>query len=72
MCKASVVVVVVVAVAAAAAADVVVVVVAIVIFRFNLFFSWRCGPTRAMASSVTRFLDHTKRRTTVGRTPLDE
>jgi len=29
----------------------------------------RCGPTRAMASSFTRFLDHT-RRTTVGRTPL--
>jgi len=33
---------------------------------------WRCGPTRAMASSFTRFLDHTQRRTTVGRTPLDE
>ena len=33
----------------------------------------RCGPTRAMASSfLTRFLDHTQRRTTVGRTPLDE
>jgi len=26
----------------------------------------------AMASSFTRFLDHTQRRTTVGRTPLDE
>jgi hypothetical protein len=25
-----------------------------------------------MASSFTRFLDHTQRRTTVGRTPLDE
>jgi hypothetical protein len=35
-------------------------------------FSWRWGPTRAMARSFTRFLDHTKRRTTVGRTPLDE
>ena len=33
---------------------------------------WRCGPTRAMASSSLRFLDHTKRRTTVSRTPLDE
>ena len=32
---------------------------------------WRCGPTRAMASSFLRFLDHTQRRTTVGRTPLD-
>ena len=37
-----------------------------------LFFLWRCGPTRAMASSFLRFLDHTKRRITVGRTPLDE
>jgi len=26
----------------------------------------------AMASSFTRFLDHTQRRTTLGRTPLDE
>ena len=33
---------------------------------------WRCGPTRAMVSSFLRFLDHTQRRTTVGRTPLDE
>ena len=33
---------------------------------------WRCGPTRAVASSFTRFLDHTQRHTTVGRTPLDE
>ena len=32
---------------------------------------WRCGPTRAMASSFTGYLDHTKRRITVGRTPLD-
>ena len=32
----------------------------------------RCGPTRAMASSVLRFLDHTQRRITVSRTPLDE
>jgi hypothetical protein len=27
---------------------------------------------RAMASSFTRFLDHTQRRTTIGRIPLDE
>jgi hypothetical protein len=33
---------------------------------------WRCGPTRTMASSFLRFLDHIKRRTTVGRIPLDE
>ena len=36
------------------------------------FFLWRCCPTRAMASSFTRFLDHTQRRITVGRTLLDE
>ena len=33
---------------------------------------WRCDPTPAMASSFLRFLDHTQRRTTVGRTPPDE
>jgi hypothetical protein len=33
---------------------------------------WRCNPTRVMASSFLMFLDHTQRRTTVGRTPLDE
>jgi hypothetical protein len=37
-----------------------------------LLFSWLCCPTRAMASSFTRFLDHTQRRATVGRTPLEE
>ena len=36
------------------------------------FFLWRCGPTRAMASSFLMFLDHTQRRTIDGRTPLDE
>jgi len=36
-----------------------------------IFFLWLCSPTRAMASSFLRFLDHTQRRTTVGRTPLD-
>src|SRR5215510_14280910 len=35
-------------------------------------FVWLWSPTQAMASSFTRFLDHTLRRTTVGRTPLDE
>jgi len=33
---------------------------------------WRDNPQRARASSFTRFLDLTQRRTTVGRTPLDE
>ena len=39
-----------------------------------LFFPplWRCDPMRVMASSFLRFLDHTRRRTTVGRTPLDD
>jgi len=43
-----------------------------IFYIFLLSFLWRCGPTRAMASSFLRFLDHTQRRTTVGRTPLDE
>ena len=30
-----------------------------------------CAPARVMASSFTRFLDHTRRRTAFGRTPLD-
>jgi len=33
---------------------------------------WRDSPQWAKASSFARFLDHTQRRTTVGRTPLDE
>ena len=40
--------------------------------RSFFFCLWRCDPTRVMASSFLRFLDHTQRRTTVGRTPLDE
>ena len=34
----------------------------------RFFFLWRCGPTRAMASSFTRFLNHRQRSTAVGRT----
>ena len=42
-------------------------------YEFHGFFLlWRCDPTRVMASSFLRFLDHTQRRTTVGRTPLDK
>ena len=37
-----------------------------------LFFIWRNSPKWARASSFTRFLDHTRRHTTFGRTPLDE
>jgi len=33
---------------------------------------WRDSPRWARVSSNTRFIDHTQRRTTVGRTPLDE
>jgi uncharacterized membrane protein YcgQ (UPF0703/DUF1980 family) len=36
------------------------------------YFLWVCSPVRAMASSFTRFIDHTQRRATVGRIPLDE
>ena len=40
---------------------------------FMVFFPlWRCSPTRAMTSSFLGFRDHTQRRATVGRTPLDE
>jgi hypothetical protein len=45
--------------------------VSIYIRKF-FFFLWRCDPTRVTASSFLRFLDPTQRRTTVGRTPLDE
>jgi len=38
----------------------------------NTYFFWRSSPKWARASSFTRFLDHTQRRTTVGMTPLDE
>jgi len=41
-------------------------------YSIFFFFLWRCAPTRAMASSFLRFLDHTQRRTKVGRTPLYE
>ena len=36
------------------------------------FFQWCCGPTRAMASSFLSILDHTQRRTTLVRHPLEE
>ena len=38
----------------------------------SLFWFWRDSPQWARATSFTRFLDHTQRRTTVGSTPLDE
>jgi len=39
-------------------------------FRYYLF--WRRSPTRATASTFKTFLDHTQRRATVCRNPLDE
>jgi len=41
-----------------------------IIYLFLLLL--RCDPTLVMASSFLRFLDHKQRRTTDGRTPLDE
>jgi hypothetical protein len=38
---------------------------------FFFFYFWRNCPQWARATSFTRFLDHTQRRTAVGRTPLD-
>jgi hypothetical protein len=40
--------------------------------RFVCLFLTQQPLQWARASSFTRFLDHTQRRTTVGRTPLDE
>jgi hypothetical protein len=40
------------------------------LYIYYYYFLWHCSPTRAMASSSTRFLDHTQRRATVGRTPV--
>ena len=39
---------------------------------FTIFFIYPTSPQWAGASLFTRFLDHTQRRTTVGRAPLDE
>jgi len=43
-----------------------------VLIYLLFFIPWRNSLQWAMASSFTRFLNHTRRRTTVGRTPLDE
>ena len=45
----------------------------LILFLFVCFWRDSHPPTQwARASSFARFLDHTQRRTTVGRTPLDE
>jgi hypothetical protein len=38
----------------------------------DFFFLWRCEPPGAMGSSLLKFLAHTQRPTTFGRTPADE
>jgi len=52
-----------------------------IILKYILFFYWRYNPlwvcilqpsSGAITSSFSRFLDHTQRRSRVGRTPLDE
>ena len=43
-----------------------------ILYLWNSPFFFSKSPQWAMASSFTRFLDHTQRRTTVGRTPVDE
>jgi hypothetical protein len=44
----------------------------IIVIYYYYYFLWHCSPARIMASSSTRFLDHTQGRATVGRTPLNE
>ena len=41
-------------------------------YRLSLLVYGGTAPQWARASSFTKFLDHTQRRTAVGRTPLDE
>jgi hypothetical protein len=43
-----------------------------IILIYYFYFLWLCNPARTMASSFMRFRDHTQRRATVSRTPLDE
>jgi len=42
------------------------------IYIYIYIYIWHNSPQWAMASSSASSLDHTQRRTTVGRTPLDE
>jgi hypothetical protein len=39
---------------------------------YYYYFLWLCIPALAITSPFTRFLDHTQRLATIGRTPLDE
>ena len=42
------------------------------LFKLLFVCFWLENPQWARASSVTRFLDHTQRRITIGRNPLDK
>jgi hypothetical protein len=44
----------------------------VVFYTVTVSVSGAIAPSGARASSFTRFLDHTQRRTTLRRTPLDE
>ena len=44
----------------------------IYLFIYLFIYFGATAPQWIRSSSFTRFLDHTQRRTTVGRTPLDE
>jgi hypothetical protein len=44
----------------------------VMFYIYTHIFLWRCEPTRARVFSFLKFLDHTYRCTTVGRTPLNE
>jgi len=46
--------------------------VCVFFLSFFLYPLWCCDPTRVMASSFLRFLDHTQQCITASRTPLDE
>jgi hypothetical protein len=41
------------------------------VYYYYYYYYFLCSPARTMASSFSRFRDHTQRRATVARTPLD-
>jgi hypothetical protein len=46
--------------------------VEVVTWAIFIYFFWHWNPARTIASSSTRFVEHTQRRATVDRTPLNE
>jgi uncharacterized membrane protein YdcZ (DUF606 family) len=51
---------------------IIIIIIIIIHHHHHHHHRWLYSPAGAMASSFTRFLDHTQRRATVGKTPLDE